>query len=322
MSVIFKSLFEILVSLVKLAGFYFPIWAIPLIMYIIMRIRYKQSIYYEITKKRYLSMRRDLGAYGEYLTYKYLSKLKGDKRFLFNCYIPKEDGTTSEIDVILIHNSGIYVFESKNYSGWIFGSETQGKWTQTLPAGRYSHKEHFLNPIIQNKSHIKHLKTYLGEDAGYPYHSIIVFSERCTLKDITLNSNEIKVIKRNHLRATVQNIIKSSPTTLSAEQVDETYKLLFPFTQKTEEDKIIHIQNIQDAAFERSIKKYDQQEKIYDAEQNSNPECPKCGAIMLLREATRGERKGQKFYGCSNFPNCKETINIPPSPNNTENESI
>ena len=92
------------------------------------------------------------GRYGEYLIYKYLKghEING-AMFLFNVYVPKENGETSEIDVIMIHHKGIFVFESKNYSGWIFGSETQRMWTQTLPKGRKrSHKESFYNPIIQN----------------------------------------------------------------------------------------------------------------------------------------------------------------------------
>jgi ssDNA-binding Zn-finger/Zn-ribbon topoisomerase 1 len=35
--------------------------------------------------------------------------------------------------------------------------------------------------------------------------------------------------------------------------------------------------------------------------------CPKCGAKMILRTATRGENKGNKFWGCSQFPKCRGT---------------
>lgn len=38
------------------------------------------------------------------------------------------------------------------------------------------------------------------------------------------------------------------------------------------------------------------------------PNCPKCGAPMVIRVAKQGEYRGQKFYGCSNFPNCREVI--------------
>jgi hypothetical protein len=37
------------------------------------------------------------------------------------------------------------------------------------------------------------------------------------------------------------------------------------------------------------------------------PECPKCGAPMVVRRAGRGERQGEQFYGCPNYPKCRET---------------
>ena len=52
-------------------------------------------------------------------------------------------GKTTEIDLLMIHEKGIFVFESKNYSGWIFGSEDQLKWTQCFKSGQ---REHFYNP--------------------------------------------------------------------------------------------------------------------------------------------------------------------------------
>jgi hypothetical protein len=61
------------------------------------------------------------GNYGEFLTFCCLEKLKGDHKLLTNVYLPKKDGSTTEIDLIMIDETGIYVFESKNYSGWIFG---------------------------------------------------------------------------------------------------------------------------------------------------------------------------------------------------------
>lgn len=59
-----------------------------------------------------------------------------------------------------------------------FGSESQKNWYQTLPSGRgRSHKEHFYNPIMQNRSHIKHLKAFLNKEI--PMYSVITF-----LKDV------------------------------------------------------------------------------------------------------------------------------------------
>ena len=38
------------------------------------------------------------------------------------------------------------------------------------------------------------------------------------------------------------------------------------------------------------------------------PVCPKCGAPMVLRTSGSGRMAGKSFYGCKNFPACRETI--------------
>ena len=40
------------------------------------------------------------------------------------------------------------------------------------------------------------------------------------------------------------------------------------------------------------------------------PTCPRCGVAMVMRTASRGARKGEQFYGCSNYPRCRETAAI------------
>lgn len=59
----------------------------------------------------------DKGLLGEFYTYECLKPLDGYKRYLFNLYVPKDDGETTELDVVLLHESGVYVLEFKNYSG-------------------------------------------------------------------------------------------------------------------------------------------------------------------------------------------------------------
>lgn len=99
-----------------------------------------------------------IGRYGEALTARELKlvDLFGRKgKILRNVYIPKDNGETSEIDVLYITQKGIFVIESKNYSGWIFGDEKQGYWTAMLPN---KEKNRFYNPIKQNRTHIKWLR--------------------------------------------------------------------------------------------------------------------------------------------------------------------
>ncbi len=226
-----------------------PVILIPAIIITIILVKknkkYKNSAYYQITKLPYCSVRYNKGSYGEYLTYKYLKKFEASgAKFLFNIYIPKENGETTEIDVLMICSKGIFVFESKNYSGWIFGSETQKNWYQTLPTGRgRSHKELFYNPIMQNRTHIKHLKTFLSEQV--PMRSIIVFSDRCTLKSVQIKSNDISVINRYNVASVVSGICSQIPAKLLSESdIANIYNKLYPYTQVDAMVKAQHIANI------------------------------------------------------------------------------
>ncbi len=80
-----------------------------------------------------------VGRRGEKLTEKELKRV-GRRGFegeiLRNIYLPKENGETSEVDVVYITQKGIFVIESKNYSGWIFGDEKSQKWTMSFPNGQ------------------------------------------------------------------------------------------------------------------------------------------------------------------------------------------
>ena len=44
------------------------------------------------------------------------------------------------------------------------------------------------------------------------------------------------------------------------------------------------------------------------------PLCPKCGIPMVVRTAGKGKHKGSQFYGCQNFPQCREMMSIDAQP--------
>lgn len=157
------------------------------------------------TGKGFIQTFMNSGNYGEFQSYKYLFMTPGKREFIHNCYLPVENGFT-EIDLLLIHETGLYVVESKNYSGWIFGDEKQKEWTQILAGGKQ--KNRFFNPIWQNAGHIKALRAYLRDYPDIPMFSLIVFSERCELKKVTFQSEHVFVIKRNQLRAVFKKQIK------------------------------------------------------------------------------------------------------------------
>jgi hypothetical protein len=38
------------------------------------------------------------------------------------------------------------------------------------------------------------------------------------------------------------------------------------------------------------------------------PLCPKCGIPMVVRKVSRGENAGKRFYGCANYPACRQML--------------
>lgn len=284
--------------------------SILIIFFVVDFVQYKNGSYYKITKSPYFSAIHDAGKHGEYLIYKYLKGFeKYSARFLFNIYIPKENGETTEIDVMMICKKGIFVFESKNYSGWIFGNESQFKWYQTLPNGRNkSHKEQFYNPILQNKSHITHLASLIGKQELM--RSVIVFSERCTLKNVVIESSDIAVLKRDKLAKTMSDIYKSSEDVLSESDIDKLYNILYPYTQTDDRQKAQHIKNIQNRQHLTPNKTVSDSTEDNNANKKSTEAdriCPKCGGKLILRTSKRGTNRGSQFWGCENYPNCKHT---------------
>lgn len=205
---------------------------------------YNESTYCKITNKSFREVFWDKGRYGEFLTY-YELKLYEEygNKFLFNLYIPIANERTTELDLIMITKKGIIVFESKNYSGWIFGDKNSKYWMQVLPKGKgNSCKTQFYNPIFQNKGHINNLKRLLKEDI--PFFSVIVFSERCVLKKKPQDTNEIKVIHRNGVSNAVRKIYDINLDVIDDQMVCEIYNKLFVFSQVNEDIKKKHIQNI------------------------------------------------------------------------------
>ena len=112
--------------------------------------------------------------------------LKDPQYILLNdCTLPDEQAGTTQIDHILLSPYGIFIIETKNYKGWIFGSERQKMWTQKIFKKSYK----FQNPLHQNYKHQKVLEQVLADIITPEYlHSIVVFMPDCEFKtDMPVN---------------------------------------------------------------------------------------------------------------------------------------
>lgn len=90
--------------------------------------------------------------------------------------LPTKDGTT-QIDHVIVSQFGVFVLETKNYKGWIFGNERDAQWTQQL----YRKKSQFQNPLRQNYLHTRTLSDLTGIPHDY-FKPLVVFLGEATFK--------------------------------------------------------------------------------------------------------------------------------------------
>ena len=126
---------------------------------------------------------------------------------------------TVQIDVLFITQKGIFVIESKNYSGSISGAEYQNKWTLRTPRKNY----YFYNPITQNQTHINTLARIIPRSR---FFSLIAFSERCDLEYIDIHRQNVFVFNRYALRDVIYDIFSNEPDILSVQDVETITNIL------------------------------------------------------------------------------------------------
>ena len=209
---------------------------------IIIAVRHKEfrsSSYQQVSGNGFLKTFLSDGTRGEYFTFLVIERIPGYKRILTNVYIPKSDGKTTEIDIVMINQQGVFVFENKHYSGWIFGNEKDYQWTQTFR----SKKVRFYNPIKQNANHIKALAAELNLTTPNLFKSVVVFNNKSELKRVkyTPTSNLI-VTKTFWLMSEYKS--KGFPIILSKESVDYIYGVLKRYSNVNQEAKVQHIQSL------------------------------------------------------------------------------
>jgi len=217
------------------------------------------------------------GEQGERKVRSKLAKLvKSNKDiYVFNdLTLETPDGTT-QIDHIVLSRNGIFVIETKNLKGWIFGSEKRKQWTQTL----YRKKYRFQNPMHQNYKHVKAVQNLLGIRQNLIF-SVVVFVGKSQFKTVTpynvLTLRELLPYLRSH-----DTVVMS------------------------DEDIEVFAQKLSNPVYSDATVQKEHLNNVYNNLQN--PVCPKCGKQMVLRTAQKGKSIGSQFWGCSGFPSCKYT---------------
>lgn len=226
----------------------------------------------------YLNSPTVIGAEGERRVSSALSRklAKDDYVLLEDLILPTTQGTT-QIDHIVLSRYGIFVIETKNMSGWIFGEKEQVRWTQVMRG----HKSQFQNPLRQNYQHVKVVQDLLGIRLDQ-LENVVVF----------VGSAKPKTeMPPNVLwgRGELSNYIASQRTVLFTDtDVRDFARILRSSAlEANRETRRAHVQHVR----EKTTRK-----------KSDVTKCPRCGSKMLAR---CNRKTGQTFYGCSRYPKCR-----------------
>lgn len=189
-----------------------------------------------------------------------------------NLIIPSNNGT-SQIDHLVISPFGVFIVETKNYKGWIFGSENQRQWTQTL----YKEKYRFQNPLKQTYRQKKVLSKFLDLEEAL-IHTIVYFVGDCKLKT---------ELPGNVLTGGLARYIKKfRQPVLSNQKIEQLCGAL----ERHRSNSNLNLKDHRRSLRERH---------------NSITACPNCGSELKLRTVRTGKIAGSQFIGCSSYPKCR-----------------
>lgn len=231
------------------------------------------------------------GARGERLVQKALTSVLDEKdyRVVSDLILPVAEGTT-QIDHVVLSRFGIFVIETKNMSGWIFGSADQPKWTQLQKGGK---RRSFQNPLRQNYAHVLAVQDILGVEPKIVFN-FVVFTGAAEPKT-EMPENVVWGLHGLGKLFAVRKQLVLSDSQMHA----YAHKLQ---TQSLENTKAVlkeHIKNLEKKAASQT-----HQANQTLASFTEETFCPKCGGQMLKRS---NRKTGDAFWGCAKFPKCRGT---------------
>ena len=194
-----------------------------------------------------------------------------------------EDKSSTQIDHIVLSRFGIFVIETKNMKGWIFGSEYQKRWTQSI----YGKKNSFQNPLLQNHRHIKALEEFLGIERGL--YSIVTFVGESSFKTAMPGN----VFKGGAYISYIQSFREEL---FSEEEIERiVQRLASGRLKRSGQTNKEHVSFLKRGFVQTKVPLYESDPKII---------CRRCRSVMVER---RNRKTQEVFLGCSAYPRCKNT---------------
>jgi restriction system protein len=212
------------------------------------------------------------------------TKMKLDKdsyRLIRNVSLPTGNGG-DRIDHVVVSQYGVFVVETTNMKGRIFGGAEQKAWVRQ--SGK--RKQAFANPLVQADRHARVVAAMLGLDAGkvFPVLAFVndaVFESQMP-ENVTKGSDYVRYIKS-----------KTVPIITRADAALIVHRL--------------ESGQFNPAVTSRAAPLKRPQSAVAKAKTDTKA-CPDCGSPMVLRKAKKGAQAGKIFWVCSDFPKCMATI--------------
>ena len=260
--------------------------------------------------------------------------LVGEKKVMFelqNSHIPmyiihdlylEHNGLTAQIDYLVFCQRAIYVIECKNLYGSI-EVNNRGDFIRTVNFGKKYFKEGIYSPITQNQRHIDLLmeiekerqkgsifSRLFGGSFINSFIPIVVLANDRTVLNDKYAKKEVKekIIRADQL---VRYIKNSEADGKSAKRnIDELRKYAEWLLSISATNTTDYLEKYRE--LEREVRKEKTPEKASAPNNNKQypPICPNCNIQMVKRVAKKGERQGKEFWGCPNWPKCRNIVNI------------
>lgn len=227
------------------------------------------------------------GSLGEWMAKIYMNTYDG-ALVLHDVLIKTSEEHTSQIDLIIIGDRGIFVGEVKLYQdAKIYGDVKKSQWNYYKNGRKYE----IYSPIKQNARHIEYLKALLSHFGEIPYFSVVtMFCEDFKVSGEpdgkTLLCNTLPSMDRG-----LKLLASKNPVVLNDELKQKIYEFIRDKQIAGKEARREHKSDV--IAYKNSLDEMKQQGI-----------CPYCKCELVLRKGRNGE-----FYGCKAYPKCRYTQN-------------
>lgn len=140
---------------------------------------------------------------------------------LHDVSIPGRKRKPTQIDFILLDETGIYVIEAKGYSGEVTGDDTDIYWKKTfIKENGIKYEKQVLNPLVQNAGHVKYIKRLI-DNPNINVFSIVVMSEKCDSSSIHHRQKDSFMFHLKEFAAGIEDLMETSDICLSDSQLEE-----------------------------------------------------------------------------------------------------